>query len=145
MPKADRRAVTPLPILELARKAERGGKPVLGDPVIRERLVDFMIEAQAMRQNGRRAKLPPLNQDCPQALPLMSKLVMTEYMREINEFALSLQGTKSGYYVGDPNAVDDGYWHRGYLNAFSATIGGGTSQIQRNIIGEHALGLPKTR
>jgi len=70
---------------------------------------------------------------------------MTEYAREINEFALSLQGTKSGYYVGEPNAVDDGYWHRGYLNAFSATIGGGTSQIQRNIIGEHALGLPKTR
>jgi len=137
--------IDPLEILDLARKAERGGKPVLDDPVIRERLVDFMIEAQAMRQNARRAKLPPLNQDCPQALPLMSKLVMTEYMREINQFALSLQGTKSGYYVGEPNAVDDGYWHRGYLNAFSATIGGGTSQIQRNIIGEHALGLPKTR
>jgi len=76
--------IDPLEILDLARKAERGGKPVLDDPVIRERLVDFMIEAQAMRQNAGRAKLPPLNQDCPQALPLMSKLVMTEYMREIN-------------------------------------------------------------
>jgi len=137
--------VDPLEILELARKAERGGKPVLEDPVIREQLVDFMIEAQAFKLNGQRAKLPPLNQDCPQAIPLMSKLMMTEYMREINQFALSLQGTKSGYYVGEQNAVDDGYWHRGYLNAFSATIGGGTSQIQRNIIGEHALSLPKTR
>lgn len=137
--------VNPLEILELARKAKRGGKPVLEDPVIREQLVDFMIQAQAFKLNGERAKLPPLNQDCPQAIPLMSKLVMTEYMREINQFALGLQGSKSGYYVGEKNAVDDGYWHRGYLNAFSATIGGGTSQIQRNIIGEHALSLPKTR
>ena len=137
--------VNPLEILELARKAQRGGKPVLEDPVVREKLVDFMIEAQAFKLNGARAKLPPLNQDCPQAIPLMSKLTMTEYMREINQFALGLQGSKSGYYVGEPNAVDDGYWHRGYLNAFSATIGGGTSQIQRNIIGEHALSLPKTR
>ncbi len=137
--------VNPLEILELARKAKRGGKPVLDDPVIREQLVDFMIDAQAFKLNGARAKLPPLNQDCPQAIPLMSKLIMTEYMREINQFALSLQGTKSGYYVGEENAIDDGYWHRGYLNAFSATIGGGTSQIQRNIIGEHALSLPKTR
>jgi len=104
-----------------------------------------MIEIQGFRQNAERAKLPPLNQDCPQAIPLMSKLIHTEYTRKINAFALSLQGNRAGYYVGDPHAVDDGYWHRGYLNAFSATIGGGTSQIQRNIIGEHALGLPKTR
>jgi len=135
----------PLEILDLARNAQRGGKPVLDDPIVRDKLIDFMIDIQAFRQNAERAKLPPLNQDCPQAIPLMSKLIQTEYTREINEFALSLQGTKAGYYVGEENAVDDGYWHRGYLNAFSATIGGGTSQIQRNIIGEHALGLPKTR
>ena len=137
--------IDPLEILGLAREARRGGKPVLDDPVIREKLVDFMIENQAFKLNAERAKIPPLNADCPQAIPLMAKLAMTEYMREINQFALSLQGTKSGYYVGEPNAVDDGYWHRQYLNSFSATIGGGTSQIQRNIIGEHALGLPKTR
>ena len=135
----------PLEVLDLARSAKVGGEPVLDDPIVREKLVDFMIEIQAFRMNAERAKLPPLNQDCPQAIPLMSKIIHTEYTRKINEFALSLQGTKSGYYVGEPNAVDDGYWHRGYLNAFSATIGGGTSQIQRNIIGEHALGLPKTR
>ena len=92
-----------------------------------------------------RAKLPPLNQDKPMALPLMSKLMHTEYALRINEFAIGLQGTKGGYYINEPNGVDAGYWHRSYLNAFSATIGGGTSQIQRNIIGEHVLGLPKTR
>ena len=74
----------------------------------------------------------------------MDKLVKTEFAREINQYALTLQGTRSAYYVDEPNALDRGGWHRSYLNAFSATIGGGTSQIQRNIIGEHVLGLPKS-
>jgi len=135
----------PLEILNLARRAMRGGRPVMDDPVMRDKLVDFMIDSQAIAQNNARAKLPPLNQDCPQALPLMSKLCFTEYARQVNEFALTLQGAKSGYGVGESSGMDDGYWHRSYLNAFSATIGGGTSQIQRNIIGEHALGLPKSK
>jgi alkylation response protein AidB-like acyl-CoA dehydrogenase len=68
----------------------------------------------------------------------------TEFARRINEFAIGLTGPSGAYYVGDENAVDGGWWTRSYLNSFSATIGGGTSQIQRNIIGEHVLGLPKS-
>ena len=66
-------------------------------------------------------------------------------MRRLSQFAIKLQGPKGAYYIDEPNGFDKGIWQRGYLNAFSATIGGGTSQIQRNIIGEHVLGLPKTR
>ena len=44
---------------------------------------------------------------------------------------------------GEPEAVDGGLSQRAYLNSFSATIGGGTSQIQANIVAEHVLGLPK--
>jgi len=134
----------PLEILDLARKATRGGKPVIDDPVIRDRLVEFVIESQALSLNKSREKLSQLNQDYPQALPLMSKLCSTEYARRINQFAVSILGAKAGYGAGEPSGMDDGYWHRSYLNAFSATIGGGTSEIQRNIIGEHALGLPKS-
>lgn len=137
--------IDPLEIMKLARKAKRGGKPVLDDPLVRDQLVDFITENQAFRLNQDRQKIIPLVQDRPNALPLMNKLIQTEYMRRVNEFAISLQGTKAGYYVGEQNGVDNGYWHRGYLNAFSATIGGGTSQIQHNIIGEHVLSLPKTR
>ncbi|MGQ3179380.1 MAG: acyl-CoA dehydrogenase family protein, partial [Blastomonas fulva] len=87
----------------------------------------------------------PLVQDRPMGLALMNKLARTEMIRELTEFSLSFQGTRGGYYVDDPCAVDNGYWHRSYLNSFSATIGGGTSEIQRNIIAEHVLGLPKGR
>ena len=139
------KTVDPLSILDLARKAKRGGKPVLDDPVVRDKLVDFMIENQAMSMNGDRTKLPPLTSDRPMGLPLISKLMHTEYARRVNEFAISLQGAKGGYYMDEDNAVDGGDWQRSYLNAFSATIGGGTTQIQHNIVGEHVLGLPKTR
>ena len=67
----------------------------------------------------------------------------TELARRLNEFAITLTGPAGAFFVGDENAVDDGLWARGYLNAFSATIGGGTSEIQHNIIAEHVLGLPK--
>jgi alkylation response protein AidB-like acyl-CoA dehydrogenase len=45
--------------------------------------------------------------------------------------------------VKDADAVQAGFWQRAYLQSFSATIGGGTSQVQANIIAEHVLGLPK--
>ena len=45
--------------------------------------------------------------------------------------------------MGDAQAVDGGKWQRSYFNAFSATIGGGTSQVQANIVAERVLGLPK--
>lgn len=132
-------------ILDLARSAQRGGKPLLDNPVMRDRLVEFLIDAQALNLNNARRRMAPLNQDRPMGLSLMNKLARTELVRELTQFALQFQGTKAGYYVGDENAVDGGFWHRSYLNSFSATIGGGTSEIQRNIIGEHVLGLPKTK
>lgn len=132
-------------VIDMARTAKRGGKPVLEDPVMRDRLVDYMIEIQALNLNNQRRRMAPLTSDRPMGLALMNKLARTELVRELTEFSLQFQGTRAGYYVGDENAVDDGYWHRAYLNSFSATIGGGTSQIQKNIIGEHVLGLPKGR
>jgi alkylation response protein AidB-like acyl-CoA dehydrogenase len=132
-------------IVELARSAQRGGKPLLDDPVMRDKLVEFLIDAQALNLNNARRRMAPLNQDRPLGLSLINKLARTELVRELTQFALQFQGAKAGYYVGDDNAVDGGFWHRAYLNSFSATIGGGTSEIQRNIIGEHVLGLPKTR
>ena len=131
-------------VLRLAKRAERAGAPALEDPVTRDRMVDFMIEIQSLNLCRQRLGIGPLNSDHPMGLPLSSKLMHTEFGRRVHEFAVGLTGAKGAYYVGDDNAVDDGLWTRAYLNAFSATIGGGTSQIQHNIIGEHVLGLPKS-
>ncbi len=130
-------------IVDLAKRAMRAGAPAIDDPVMCDRLVEFVIEAQGLKLNNERGRFAPLNQDRPMGLPLSNKLAWTEFVRRLNEFAMTLTGAAGGYYVGDENAFDDGLWTRGYLNAFSATIGGGTSQIQRNIVAEHVLGLPK--
>lgn len=132
-------------IVDLARRSMRGGKPVLDDPVMRDRLIDFLIDIQGVNLNSQRRNIPALNQDRPMGLALMNKLTRTELVRELTQFSLQFQGTRAGYYAGDDEAIDAGFWHRAYLNSFSATIGGGTSEIQKNIIGEHVLGLPKTR
>ncbi len=130
-------------IVDLAKRAMRAGAPAIDDPVVRDRLVEFVIEAQGLKLCNERGQIAPLNQERPMGLPLSNKLAWTEFVRSLNEFAMTLTGAAGGYYVGDANAVDEGLWTRGYLNAFSATIGGGTSQIQRNIVAEHVLGLPK--
>jgi alkylation response protein AidB-like acyl-CoA dehydrogenase len=129
--------------IELAQRARRGGAPAIEDPVVRDDLVKFMIEARGLALCNQRARIGPLVQERPMSLPLSGKLMSTEFNRRIAEFAVSLQGQGGAYYVGEPGAIDGGVWQRSYLNAFSATIGGGTSQIQANIIAEHVLGLPK--
>ncbi len=128
----------------LARRAQRGGRPAIEDPVVRDKLVELMIESRSIQLCGARQRIAPLNQDRPMSLGLSSKLMSTEFIRRMNEFAISMQGTRGAYYVGEPNSIDGGVWQRAYLNAFSATIGGGTSQIQANIVAEHVLGLPKS-
>jgi alkylation response protein AidB-like acyl-CoA dehydrogenase len=130
-------------VVELARRARRSGAPALEDPYIRDQLVRFMIEDQGDRLCGERARLPALCSERPDAIPLSAKLRRTEHRRRLLQFALSLQGANAARWVGDADVVDGGLWQRSYFNAFSATIGGGTSQIQANIIGERVLGLPK--
>lgn len=130
-------------IIDLAKSAQVNGRPAIEDPALREELVKLMAEARALGLNSRRDKIQPLSQEYPMSLALGSKLSSTDFYQRLNAFAISLQGTRGAYYVDDPSAHDNGIWQRGYLNSFSATIGGGTSQIQRNIIGEHVLGLAK--
>jgi len=131
-------------VLDLAKRMTRSGKPVLDDPAVADQMVDFLMEIQAMSLNGQRTQVPNLVADHPQGIPLASKLMGTEMSRRLNAFAIRLTGARGAYYVGESEAVDQGIWARAYLNAFSATIGGGTSQIQANIVGEHVLGLPKS-
>jgi len=131
-------------VFDLAQRTKRGGRPVLEDPQVADEMVGFLMEIQALTLNGQRTQVPELIADRPQGIPLASKLMGTEMSRRLNDFAVRLTGVRGAYYVDEPEAADNGLWARNYLNSFSATIGGGTSQIQANIVGEHVLGLPKS-
>lgn len=133
-----------LEVVALARTARRNGRPAIEDPQIRDRLVQLIMEERGQSLNSARSKIKALNSERPGSIAMSGKLVGSEYQRRLNQFALSLQGANAAYYVGDDLAYDRGLWQRSYFNAFSATIGGGTSEIQHNIIGERVLGLPKS-
>ena len=138
-----RMALTVQDVLEMARRARRDGRPALEDPFVRDQMVRFLIEDQGDRLCTARARIPALCSERPHAIPLSNKLRTSEHRRRLFQFAQSLQGADALRWVGDDRAIDGGKWQRSYLNAFSSTIGGGTSQIQANIIGERVLGLPK--
>jgi alkylation response protein AidB-like acyl-CoA dehydrogenase len=93
--------------------------------------------------NEVRRDIPGLCRERPDAIGLMRKLVTSEFRRRMSRFAVSLQGEAAKLYVGDPAAYQDGDWQLHYMNAYSVTIGGGTSQIQMKILGERVLGLDK--
>ena len=135
--------VTMQDLLLSAQTITRDGQPLTKDPIVRDNLVKFMMEEKALMLSLNRAEIPSLCTDYPLSLALSGKLRATEFFRRMRQYALSIQGAKGGLYVGDDDAIEGGYWQRAYFNSFSATIGGGTSQIQANIIGRHVLGLPK--
>jgi alkylation response protein AidB-like acyl-CoA dehydrogenase len=132
-------------LIALARRVERDGRPLLDDPLVRDRIAAFAIKEQAIRCSIARSATPALVADRPLALPLMRKLVSSEYVQRLSEFAIELQGYAGGLWIDDPAAIDKGEWQRSYLNSFGVTIGGGTSEILRNILGERVLGLAKTK
>ncbi len=130
-------------LLKMTQDVEREGQPLLEDPVTRDNLVKFLIEEKALYLAEKRIGIPALCADYPNSLSLSGKLRGTEFFRRMRQYALTLQGAQSSLYVGDDDTLDGGFWQRAYMNNFSTTIGGGTSQVQANIVGEHVLGLPK--
>ena len=130
-------------VVALARRSRRDGRPALEDPLVRDQLVRFMIEDRGDQLCAARGRVAALCSERPDAIGLSGKLRITEHRRQLFQYSLALQGANGARWVGDAAAVDGGKWQRAYFNSFSATIGGGTSQIHANLVGERVLGLPK--
>jgi alkylation response protein AidB-like acyl-CoA dehydrogenase len=132
-------------LLSLARSVRRDGGRAIDDPVLRDRLADAWIDAEATRLGAVRSSIAGLSSDHPMALQMMHKLVFSELQQKMTRLACDLLGPEATLWMGDPNAPDGAEWPRAYLNSYGFTIGGGTSEIQRNILGERVLGLPKSK
>ena len=78
-------------------------------------------------------------------IPLQSKLLTSELTQDIAAVALEVEGPFASLYVRDEHAPDDGEWPLAYMNSYGITIAAGTSEIQRNILGERVLGLAKSK
>ena len=131
------------PLLKLAQKRIRNGKPALDDPIIRDKVMAMMIRETAIEQSRRLRQVPSLAN--PERLALQDKLIGTEYLQDSSGIALEVEGISSTLSHFDENAPDDGQWPLTYLNSFGGTIAAGSSEIQKNILGERILGLAKSK
>jgi alkylation response protein AidB-like acyl-CoA dehydrogenase len=125
------------------------------DPIVRQRLADAHIRCEIMRFLGMRILTGVLRGDGtlgPEAS--ISKLYWSEYHRRTTELALDVLGAGAlvvdgrgplrAYRTDDPGAPNtSGSWLGAFYNATAGTIYAGTSEVQRNIVGEHVLGLPR--
>ena len=74
---------------------------------------------------------------------MIQKLVGTELRHELEGFAVDVMGEIGTLYEDSPNLRDNGSWQFLYMYYLGLIIGGGTSQIQKNIISERGLGMPR--
>ena len=131
-------------LIALAKSQQRGAATAADDPVIRDELMQLAIREEANRQNTRRAQVPALT-DQAMRIPLQSKVTGTELRQDLAELSLTIEGMASTRYVADAAAPAGGRFPLAYMNSFGGTIAAGTSEIQRNILGERVLGLAKSK
>ncbi|MEI6495631.1 MAG: acyl-CoA dehydrogenase family protein [Actinomycetota bacterium] len=127
---------------------------VADDPRIRQRLADCYAKVQIMRYNGMRVLTRFIAGHHPGPDAATSKLYWSEYHKQVTELAVDILGAAamvptgrkpaSAFQTDDEGALNSSWsWVGTFLNARAGTIYAGSSQVQRNIIGEMVLGLPK--
>jgi alkylation response protein AidB-like acyl-CoA dehydrogenase len=131
------------PLIELARRVDRDGQPLSKDSYVRQQIAQFAIEVQARKLNGLRSLTKRLKGAPPGPEGSIGKLAATELTQRMAKFAIELAGLQALVEKDSPFALDHGRWLQAILYAPSLTIAGGTSEVNRNIIGERILGLPK--
>jgi alkylation response protein AidB-like acyl-CoA dehydrogenase len=130
-------------LLRLARRARRGGRPLAEDPVARQRLADLKIRVEALRWNAYRNLTSALRGRPAGIEASITKLVTTELNHELARAALDCLGLLGPLYRGSRHLEDAGLWPYQFMFSLGMIIGGGTSQIQKNIIAQRGLGLPR--
>ena len=120
------------------------GEKVIDNPVYRDRLLKLQGSVLAQKANDMRLLSARINQDQSAKLAgMIVKLTGTELRHEIEGLAIDVMGEIGLAYGDNPYLRGNGSWQYQYMYYLGLIIGGGTSQIQKNIISERGLGMPK--
>lgn len=130
-------------IAAIAQKCSFRGGRAAQDGWVRQQLAGFKCEAEALNYTQLRQLTKRLKGEPPGPEGSILKLTASELNLRMQMFATELLGLYAQLEPGSSLAVDEGRWLFRMLRARGHLIEGGTSQIQRNIIGERILGLPK--
>jgi alkylation response protein AidB-like acyl-CoA dehydrogenase len=130
-------------LLRVAQQHERYGKPASEDPVIRQRLADLMIRVEAMKYHSFRQLTDNIKGRSPGIGASINKLVSTELNHDLCAMAIEVLGSYGPLGRDSKHVADRGVWPFEFMFTLGLVIGGGTSQIQKNIISERGLGMPR--
>lgn len=132
-------------LVDLARDSRVGGRPAIEDPAVREGLVTLETEVGILRRLTRQmiADIGRRGGTGPEASII--KVFYSELLQRLMEFGVSLAGLGTHRQGVKPagSGYESGRWMLDYIDSWSWITGGGTNEIQRTVVGERVLGLPR--
>ena len=132
-------------LIAMARERGREGAAATSDAPLRQRLAQAWIEVELVRLQNWRTLTQVLRHGRPGPESSISKLLWSEMSQRLHDTAMDVLHTHAPLVRGDRRAAGRGRWARSYLYYRAGTIFAGTSEVQRNIIAERVLGLPRNR
>jgi alkylation response protein AidB-like acyl-CoA dehydrogenase len=130
-------------LIRLAKSLERDGRPISEDPLFRRKLAQSFVEVEVLKYNIYRSATQIMRSGKPGPESSIVKLFWSEMDRRQKALGMEMLGLYSQLVNGSEWAVDHGKWPRAFLWSRAGTIYAGSSEIQRNIIAERVLGMPR--
>ena len=126
-------------LIERAKQPRVGRQPAAADPRVRQKLAQLYLELEILRLNGNRALTKLMKTGMPGPEGSVQKLFWSEFNQRMTQAALEILGP-----AAQLDEFDGGTWAYQYLRSRGNTIEAGTSEVQRNIIAQRVLGLPRS-
>jgi len=130
-------------LVALMQREISNGERALASPILRDRLLGLQARVLAMKFHALRMLTAHARGEYPGVSALVTKLAGCEVSHQLHGLAIDVMGELGVLYEGSPLERDDGRWQSGHMFTLGLIIGGGTAQIQKNIISERGLGMPR--
>ena len=131
-------------LINLMKEETIDGRRLIDVASYRDRLLQIQGKVLAVQANSLRLLSAKINPGQNVKLGgMIQKLVGTELRHELEGLAIDIMGELGTLYEDDPNVRGGGSWQFTYMYFLGLIIGGGTNQIQKNIISERGLGMPR--
>ncbi len=130
-------------LIDLMKTETVDGRRLIDNPVLRDRLLKIQGRVMALRFNDLRLLSAKINKQDATIARMIVKLQGTEMRHDLEGLAIDALGELGILYENSPYLRAGGSWQSAYMMYLGLIIGGGTSQIQKNIISERGLGMPR--
>ena len=130
-------------IADIMKQEQLNGASLMDNDIYRDRLVQLQGEAYAMKMNGMRLTTLSSEKKSSGMAGLLVKSQGCELNHQMAELAIDVMGEYGMLYEDSPFVRDRGMWQTHYMFDLGLIIGGGSAQIQKNIISERGLGMPR--